>query len=182
MKLHFDIYLTALAKPIFFLAGTIPVVHLYQSQERSVTGPSGADLSAGWLQPDGHCVLVMCFVCQSDAVRETKSDWMAHSVFAADALTCASIIAPPTGRGGKMQHLQKKALLWSRAPDRNSCNEWGLGAQTSVVTKARNIALDILLGFCDWSKNVWHACVCVYVCLCLYSKFKSGCHLCVMEC
>lgn len=56
---------------------------------------------------------------------------------------------------------KKKALLWSKAPDRSSCDEWGLGAWTSVVTISRPLRLDLLLGF--W-ENVRNACV--RVCLC----------------
>ncbi|KAI3362644.1 hypothetical protein L3Q82_001722 [Scortum barcoo] len=67
-------------------SGTIPVVHIYQSQDRSATGPSGAArFAADYSQMGTMCLSE--FVCQSGAVRETNPDWMARSEFAADAQT-----------------------------------------------------------------------------------------------
>lgn len=82
------------------------MVHIHQSRDGSWTGPSGAALPAA----DSSQMGSMClseFVCQSGAVRETNPAWMARGVFAADALTGASIIASlPLGRL-KMQSVQK---------------------------------------------------------------------------
>lgn len=83
------------------------MVHIYQSRDRSATGPSGAArFAADYSQMGTMCLSE--FVCQSGAVRETNPDWMARSEFAADALTGASIIASPPRRQLKMQSLQEK--------------------------------------------------------------------------
>lgn len=100
MELHLDIYLTV-------LAGTIPVVNIYQSLDKSVTGPSGTALCVADYSQMG----TMCssgFLLQNGAHRETNPDWLARSVFAAVALTGASITAFLPHGQLKMQSLQNR--------------------------------------------------------------------------
>lgn len=73
---------------------------------------------------------------------------MAQSVFAADALTGASIICSPPRGQLKMQSLQKKKKpccdpeLQTEAAVMNETRR----PQTSVVTKTRDVPADLLLG------------------------------------
>lgn len=92
-----------------------------------------------------------CLCC---AVRETNPDWMARSVFSADALIGASIIAFLPHGQLKMQNLRNRSPCVIR-----SCRQkqlWWMrpgGPQTSAVTNTRDAALDLLWGFWDRSKN-----------------------------
>ena len=80
------------------MAGTIAAVHIHQALDRSVTGPSGTALCAADYSQMGTMCSSGVSVSDSGAVRQTYSDWMARSMFAADALTGASITAsPPRG-------------------------------------------------------------------------------------
>lgn len=83
------------------------MAHIYQSRDKSAPGPSGTALCAA----DSSQMGTMCspeLLFQNGPVRETNPDWMAHSGFAADALTGASITAfLPRGQL-KMQSLQNR--------------------------------------------------------------------------
>lgn len=133
--------------------GTVSVMHVYQTQYQSVTGPSSVQLcTAEYAQMDNLCTSQWLF--QNGAVRETNPDFMTPSVFAADALTGVSVILYSLPMGNlECRVCRIETLLWSSAPDASSCDEWGPGPQTSVATRMRDVALDLLLGFWYWSKN-----------------------------
>lgn len=84
------------------------LVHIYQSWNRSVTGPCGTALlltTARWARC-GHQSL--CVKAEL-SVRLNLSGWLA--VLAADALSGASIMASPPFGHLEMQSLQKKPAV-----------------------------------------------------------------------
>lgn len=118
-----------------------------------------------------------CALCvrQSCAVRERNPNWMACSVLQQmPRLVRPSLPLPPIGNLKCRVCRKKKKNQPCCDSDRN-CDEWGLGAKTSIVTKTRDIALDLLLGFWELSKkNAWNVCthmwssarVCSCICAC----------------
>lgn len=118
-----------------------------------------------------------CALCvrQSCAVRERNPNWMACSVLQQmPRLVRPSLPLPPIGNlKCRVCRKKKKKKQPCCDSDRN-CDEWGLGAKTSIVTKTRDIALDLLLGFRELSKKCMkcmHAhvvqCTRVFLYLCL---------------
>ena len=82
-------------------AGTIPEVHIYQSQDRSVSGPSGTDYSQ---------MGTMCsseFVCQSGSVTETNSDWIAGSVCCRCPIWCVHHRLPSLWASGNAESAEE---------------------------------------------------------------------------
>ena len=170
--LYLYICLTLFSKSIFPPARAVPVVFIYSV----------------WLAPLEVLILPLtaarCPVCawQSLCVtvmlsgRLTLTRWLAVCLPQMPWLVRPALPSLPMGNLVFSICRKKKAPLWCRAPDRSSCDEWGLGAQTSEVTKTRNGSLDLRLGLWDQPENTWKWSACLCMCVDVL-KLCSCCHL-----